>query len=267
MAFKDAGRQRGLYRAAVVRSERISPHLVRVTVGGDDLKRLPRRGYDHWFRLFLPREPGPADFSSLPEQFGMAGYAKFKASGAAKRFAVRNYTVRRHRPEQGEVDIDFVAHGDRGVAGPWAQRAQPGDQLALIDQGCGFAERPGTGHYVLAGDESALAAILGILRDLPRQAQGVAWIEIPDQADAQPSEEPAGVTVRWLPRGAAGGTPGAAALAALRAYTPPDPAAVTAYIAGEQTLAAQGRRHLVAAGVPKQRIEFTGYWRAGATHS
>ena len=36
---------------------------------------------------------------------------------------MRNYTVRNHRPESGEMDIDFVAHGDEGAAGAWAQQA------------------------------------------------------------------------------------------------------------------------------------------------
>jgi NADPH-dependent ferric siderophore reductase len=249
--------------ATVARNLRLSPHFVRLTVQGEDLERLPRHGYDQWFRLCLPTGDGPVDLNALPDQFGLAGYLKFKSSGLAQRVAVRNYTVRQHRPEVGEVDIDFVAHGDRGVAGPWAQRAQVGDQLALIDQGRGFSPAGESDFQLLVGDESAQPAILGILRDLPRAAQGLALIEVPEAADAQPVEAPEGFEVRWIDRSQSPARPGQAALAELRGLSLPDPPAVSAYLAGEQALVTGGRRHLVAAGWPKSKIEFVGYWRAG----
>jgi NADPH-dependent ferric siderophore reductase len=281
MAFKDARGQRGLYQGEVTQAKAISPHYIRVTIQGDDLRDLPHRGYDHWFRLFLPRGPGQIDFSALPQQFGMSGYLKFKASGLSDKLAVRNYTVREHRPASGEIDIDFVAHGENGGATPaaatgvaarWAARARAGDPVALIDQGCGFSPDPDKGSYLLAGDESAQPAILGILRDLPREARGLALIELPEPADAQTVDAPTGFDVRWLFRTesptepAPSGTrlPGAAALAALREFHPDDPKDLTAYVVGERTLAAEGRRHLVAAGVPKASIHFVGYWRADA---
>ena len=41
------------------------------------------------------------------------------------RTRVRTYTVREWDGER--LTIDFVVHGDEGVAGPWALPAQPGD--------------------------------------------------------------------------------------------------------------------------------------------
>jgi NADPH-dependent ferric siderophore reductase len=263
VAFKDAGGQRGLYLAEFARREQVGPNVVRVTIAGEGLSRLPQRGYDHWFRLFLPRGQAEVDFTALPEQFGMTGYLKFKATGLAGKLAVRNYTVRQHRPESGEVDIDVAVHSGMGIGGTWMQQARPGDPTALIDQGCGFNPRPDTDSYLLAGDTSAQSAILGILRDLPRDAKGLALIEVPDIADAQPADAPTGFELRWIPSGGPQAVPGAAARSALREFAPALPAAVTAYIAGEQALAADGRRHLLAAGVPKDRIEFVGYWRVG----
>ncbi|MDR1189740.1 MAG: siderophore-interacting protein [Bifidobacteriaceae bacterium] len=269
MAFKDARGERGLYQAQVAHAGQISPHFIRVTLTGEDLTRLPHRGFDHWFRLFLPRVPGQKDLSRLPQQFGLAGYLKFRTSGLADKLAVRNYTVREHRPESGEIDIDFVAHGDTGIGAVWARRAKPGDTVALIDQGCGFSLFSDTAHYLLVGDESAQPAILGILRDLPREARGTAWIELPEPADAQEAEAPVGFEVRRIFRqmddAAPPVLPGTAALAALREHQLERAASVTAYVVGERTLATQGSRHLLAAGVPKARIQFTGYWRAGAS--
>lgn len=263
MAFKDARKGRGLYRAEVVRRSRVSPHVVRLTLGGGDLAGFPRHGYDHWFRLFVPRADGPTDFSHLPEQFGMAGYVKYLTTPAGERPVVRNYTVREHREAAGEVDVDFVVHGEDGVAGPWAARAEPGERVALLDQGRGFDLLDDADFHVLAGDESALPAIAGILRDLPRDAQGLALIEVPEAADAQPLDPPSGFEIRWLARTDGGVAPGVTALEALRGFVPENPATLSAYVVGEQALAAEGRRHLVSLGVPKARIAFVGYWRIG----
>lgn len=263
MGFTDGRRIAGLYAAQVVRSERVTPHMVRVTFAGDDLARLPARGFDQWFRLFLPRAEGDTDFGAVPEQFGMAGYLKYLTARSGTRPPFRNYTVRAHRPELHELDVDFVAHGDRGIAGPWAQRAKAGEQVVLLDQGRGYDPLADAAQIVLAGDESALPAIAGILRDLSRNAAGVAIVEVPAAADAQPIDAPAAFEIRWLPRVDPDDPPGVLALAALRTVVPDDPARVQGYVAGEQALATGGRRHLVAMGVPKERVAFTGYWRQG----
>jgi NADPH-dependent ferric siderophore reductase len=263
MGFTDGRKTTGLYTAMVVRTEQVSPHMVRVTFAGDDITRLPVRGFDQWFRLFLPREDGETDFGAVPAHFGIGGYIKYLTSKSGTRPPVRSYTVREHRPAAGELDVDFVAHGDLGVAGPWAQRARVGEQVALIDQGRGFDPLDDATDFLLVGDESALPAITGILRDLPRTATGIAIIEIPADEDQQSLEAPIGFSIRWMSRAGTLGHPGTLALAALQAHLPTNPTTLQAYIAGEQSLAAEGRRYLVAAGVPKDRIVFTGYWRIG----
>jgi len=263
MGFADGRKITGLYRAEVARTERITPHMVRVTLRGDDLTRLPQRGYDHWFRLFLPRSEGETNFDAVPEHFTFGSYLKYLTSKSGTRPPFRNYTIRAHRPDSGELDIDFVAHGDTGIAGPWAQRAQPGEQVVFIDQGRGFDPKEGTESVFLVGDEAALPAIAGILRDLASHTTGMAIIEVPDAADQQQLEAPVGVQVRWLPRSDPHDRPGVLALEEVQGYTPDDADTLHAYLAGEQHLVAESRRHLVAAGVPKSRISFTGYWKVG----
>ena len=263
MGFADGRRITGLYTAAVLRTERVSPHMIRVTFAGDDLQRLPARGFDQWFRLFFPRGEGSTDFGAVPEQFGMGGYLKYLTSRSGTRPPFRNYTVRALRREAGQLDVDFVAHGDEGVAGPWAQRARAGEQVALIDQGRGFDPMTDADAVLLVGDESALPAVAGILRDLPREARGHAIIEVPTSDDTQTIDAPAGVQLSWLPRTDPHDRPGLLALAAVREYSPEVPETLQAYLAGEQSLVAESRRHLVASGVPKMRIAFTGYWKAG----
>lgn len=264
MSFRDARGMSGVYSATVAAAGRITPHMVRVTVQGDNIRRLPQHGFDQWFRLFLPRAAGAVDFSAVPRRFDMAGYLRYMALPGASRPPFRNYTVRELRSDSGELDIDFVSHGDAGIAGPWAAQAHPGEQVALIDQGRGFDPHGDASAILLVGDESALPAIAGILRDSSRTTSGTAIIEIPDEADRQDIDTPPGVEVRWLSRRGTGRDPGETALAeavTLLASRGLNPEGLQVYAAGERRLAVGVRRSAVSAGVERSRITFTGYWR------
>src|SRR3954452_9011015 len=106
----------------VLRVEQLSPHMVRVVVGGEGLSRLSVGEYtDHYVKLlFAP--PGV----SYPE-FDLAA---IRANLPPERWPVtRTYTVRRWLPELPELWLDFVVHGDEGIAGPWATNARPGDPV------------------------------------------------------------------------------------------------------------------------------------------
>lgn len=250
----------GLVVAEVVRAERISPHFVRVGLGGDSLRDWRHLGYDQWFRLAVPTS-AEARFDNLSDRFGMGGYLRYLTTPKATRPVIRNYTVRQWHADEAILDVDFVTHGDQGVAGPWAARLPIGDPVGLIDQGCGFVAARGTDDVLLVGDDSALPAVLGILRDLPPDARGSAIVEVADAADQQEAPRPDGVELRWVVRDA-DEVPGSAALAVLRSLPAPAPT-VNAFIAGESGLATGGRRHLVGeGGVPKDRVTFCGYWRA-----
>lgn len=264
MGFVDAKHKAVLARLEVIRNEQISPNFRRVTVGGPDVAKIVDAGFDHWFRLFLPQEEGETSFD-LPERVDLLGYLKYLRMPGESRPHLRNYTVRSLSHETNEIDIDFVVHGDEGVATRWATRTVPGDKCALIDQGRGYHPGDGADEYLLASDETGLPAVLGILDDLPRDARGVAYIEIPDAADAQPHDAPVAVDVRWLVR-APGARPGSLALSTAMDWMPAG-GTVSAYVVGEQSLPTQLRRHLVTErNVPKKSIVFSGYWKLGQSH-
>lgn len=250
----------GLVLAEVLRTERVTPNMVRVTLGGGDLARYDYVGFDQWFRLALPVR-GESGLQRMPAKFDVGGYLKYLAMPKDTRPIVRNYTVRAFRRDPLELDVDFVSHGDDGVAGPWAATAEPGARVAFIDQGCGFANAACDWNLIVA-DESALPAAAGILRDLPRDATGHAIIELFDDRDRQDVEAPDGVSVQWLTRGT-GEAPGTTALPALRELEFPA-GSPYAFCVGEQGLAAGARRHLVKErGLDKKRVTFSGYWRLG----
>lgn len=263
MGFTDGRKLSGLYHAEVHRAEQISPGVRRLTFVGDDIGKLPRHGYDQWFRLFLPHPDGSTDFDGVPEKFGLGGYLRYMTKKSGTRPPFRNYTVRELRCEQGELDVDFIIHGAEGIAGPWAADAERGERVVILDQGRGFDPLDDADFVLLVGDDSALPAIAGILRDLPRDTTGLAIVELGDEADQQDLNAPDGVEVRWIMRSDPHTTPGAAALTQVQQLNLLDPATVQAYVGGEQAMVAGSRRHLVAAGVPKARIQFTGYWKIG----
>jgi NADPH-dependent ferric siderophore reductase len=96
---------------------------------------------------------------------------------------VRNYTVRHLRPELGELDIDFVVHGDTGPASGWAQRARSGVWVGLLDQTAPYDPPAGTRWQLLVGDETALPAISAIVENLPDGTDAQAFVEVPTPAD------------------------------------------------------------------------------------
>ncbi len=256
-----------MFRARVLRSERVSPSLQRVTVGGERLGEFAWLGYDHWFRLFL-RLPHQRRLR-LPEFTGSAWWQPYLAIPEEERPHCANYTVAGFRAQAAEMDIDFVVHhgptGEiEGRAAIWACAARPGDALAVLDQGILFDCPPDASEVVVVADETGLPATAGILRSLPRETVGRVIQEVPTEGDRRPLGGPDGVAVSWIVREDRRSVPGAAALGALRRLTTAD-AAGYAFVVGESTLATEGRRHLHRLGLPKDRITFSGFWRHEAT--
>ena len=261
-----------LLRLEVLRTARLSPHWMRITLGGGDIARFTALGYDQWFRLFLPHsgEGGDEGLERIPAKANkIFGYLKYLRIPDGVRPVMRNYTVRAYRPVGAsggaEIDVDFVLHGSGPTAGPasrWADAAAPGESVVIIDEGLRFNPARGVENLLLVADETGVPAVAGICTSLPSSATGVALIEAPSAEDVLPFDAPAGVDVRWLVRGA-GQKPGSLALAELEKL--PAPASdAHAFLVGEQSLPTAARRHLVGQGLAKDRISFIGYWRVGA---
>ena len=102
----------------------------------------------------------------------------------------RSYTVREWDPERLLLTLDFVVHGDAGIAGPWAAQAKPGDHLEITGPGGSYAPSPEADWHLMVGDDAALPAIAA---SLPRVAPGVpafAVIEVDGPEHQQPLESP-----------------------------------------------------------------------------
>lgn len=239
------------FRRVTVRStEAVTPHLVRVTVGGPELEGLDPGLPAASVRLLLPRDGHLEVPAWNGNEFRMAD---------GTRPPLRTVTPR-HLVAGPALVVEIVRHGD-GPLSTWAGRATPGDGVAVSGTGRGYSIDPAVGTYLLAGDESALPAMATLLEALPAAATVTVLAEVarPDARLSLPAHP--GATVTWLdlPEGAA---PGAALVDAV-AGAPFDPAA-RVWVAGEAASVQRIRTHLFdERGLPRAQCTVRGYWKHG----
>jgi NADPH-dependent ferric siderophore reductase len=239
----------------VTRVEQLTPHMVRIVVGGSGLTGLQAGQHtDHYVKLLFPRPD-----VTYPEPFDLAVIRE--TLPREQQPVVRTYTVRRWRPEVPELWLDFVVHGDAGIAGPWAAAAKVGDPVRFLGPGGGYTPDIEAGWHLLAGDESALPAIAAALEGMPAGATVKAFIEVEDAAEEQKLETAADAEITWLRR--EGRPVGEALVAAVRGLTFP-PGEVHAFVHGEATFVKELRALLrVERGLPLSQLSISGYWRRG----
>ena len=178
--------------------------------------------------------------------------------------ALRSYTSRRQDPATGEVDIDFVLHGD-GPAATWAAAAAPGAVLAVASAApLGSAA---AGWLLLVGDETAIPAISRVLTDAGPLTRGIALLEVAGPEEEQPLAGPPGVELRWLHRAAA--APGTSLLAdAVAAIPRPEGEDLFAWVGAESATVRAVRADLRSRwGLRRHQHHAIGYWRQGRAMS
>lgn len=238
----------------------VSPRVRRITLSAPEFASLQRTGADEFFGLLMPP---PGRELVLPTSRDENIRATIAAMPADVRPSLRWYTVRNHRPDMAEVDVDIVIH-QGGPGGAFLQGARPGTVVGYRE-GCGDWVSPThAATILLVADETALPAIGAIADDLRRTCTDcrniLAVAEVPDAEHAAPLDAP--FPVQWLFRGT--DAPGSLALPTVRALDLPT--LDHAWICGEQGLAAGIRRHLVQErGMARSDILFSGYWRLGAS--
>jgi NADPH-dependent ferric siderophore reductase len=241
----------------VLSTRRLSPHLVRLVLGGEGFARFSSNAFtDRYVKIFF----SPSG-EELHPPFDVA---ELRATLPAERVPVtRTYTVREVNEAEGWLAIDFVVHGDEGLAGPWAASAVPGDRVVLTGPGGGYAPDPTADWHLLVGDESALPAIAAALDSLPDDAEGDAFVEVDGPDDEVPLTVPAGVELRWVHRGeAADGT--TSLLADAVAAAPWRDGRVHAFVHGERE-SVKALRDVVLhqRGVAREHLSISGYWARG----
>jgi NADPH-dependent ferric siderophore reductase len=192
--------------------ERVSPSFVRIELAGPGLAECGTAGplYDQRMKIVFPNALG-----NLPSFAGMddSWWETWMQIPEDERGSMRTYTIRDLVGSGAETRlvVDIVVHEPGDHSGPgndWALRAERGDRLVVLaprlgHEFGGIEWSPGTAtRLLLAGDETAVPAIRGVLRDLPAGATGAAFVEVPSAEDIQRDlTAPDGFEVTWLPRG------------------------------------------------------------------
>jgi NADPH-dependent ferric siderophore reductase len=188
---------RPVHTFEVLRTENLTPHIVRVVLGGSGFDTFTPNDYtDAYVKIVFVRDD--VDVATLPQPLTLDSFNELPVE---HRPTVRTYTVRNVDGERRELTIDFVVHGDHGVAGPWAAAAKPGQRAFLMGPSGAYAPDPAADWHLIAGDEAALPAIGAALEAMADNAVGKVFIEVAGPEDEIPLTAPEGVGVNWIYRG------------------------------------------------------------------
>src|SRR5689334_15084440 len=195
VSTEPARRPRRPIATTVRRAEWLSPTFVRIVLGGGDLERFGGAAFaDAYVKVVFLHPDGdyarPVDMDAIRATMPREYWPR-----------LRTYTVRAWDPDRLELTLDFVVHGDEGLAGPWARRARPGDEVLFMGPGGAYSPDPAADWHLLIGDESALPAIAAAAERLPDSATARLFIEVAGPDDELPLKLPAGAELTWLHRG------------------------------------------------------------------
>ncbi|MFJ8887798.1 siderophore-interacting protein [Streptomyces sp. NPDC102402] len=244
----------GVRETEVVRTAMVGAGLLRVTLGGKGTEGFEAHAPDEHVKMLFPDADGTL---RLPEPNG----AMLRWAGSVLRS--RQYTVRRHDPVSGEIDIDIALH-DGGLASDWARDARPGDVMHLAGPPGGLIVPHSYDRYLIAGDITALPAIARRLEELPRTAKGWVFVEVPDAAQEIELSAPEGFEVSWLHRDRRPLEADEAFVRAVTSVTVPEGERVYVWVAGEAGQIKPLRRWVRGElGLEKADHDITGYWKRG----
>jgi NADPH-dependent ferric siderophore reductase len=234
----------------------VTPHLVRITLAGDDLQDFESASFDDHIKVFFP-SPG-ADKPSMPT----AGPDGPVFSETGPRPLARDFTPRRYDRTAGELDIEFALH-EAGPAAAWAMQARVGQYLGIGGPRSSLVIPKSFDWHLLIGDETALPAIARRLEELPAGTRVAAFLEVADPSARIEFDTKADLYAEWRYRSDAD-VPGSALLLALRGmYLPEGEGYVWA--AGESTIMRAARQYLCTErGIDKSRIRAASYWKRGS---
>ncbi|WP_339425461.1 siderophore-interacting protein [Pseudomonas proteolytica] len=233
-------------RLEVLRVVDITPRMRRITLGGEQLAGFVSLGSDDHIKLLFAQNAAEQAALESPT---------FSVKGEGPQPAMRDYTPRRIDLSRGELDIDFVLHGD-GPASTWAEQAKPGQHLHIAGPRGSMIVPDIFDNYLLVGDETAIPAIARRLEELPAGRKALVVIEIADEHEKQALDSAADVQVTWVVRGQD------ELLATVRDLQVPE-GSLYAWVATETKLSRQVRRVLLDEHkLNDEFVKAVGYWRA-----
>ena len=246
------------FHGEVVSREWLTPGLVRVVLGGPGLAGFTMPDdTDTYVNVAIP--PAGASYGAVFVP------AEVRETHPPEAWPVRRrYTVRSWDDAAGLLTLDFVVHGDAGVAGPWAAAVAPGDVLVLEGPGGGYRPDADADWHLMVGDESALPAIAASLEAVPAGRPVIVRL-LCDGPDHQlPLASPGVLDLVWLHRTGAAGDERLLADAVAALDVPAG--RVHAFVHGEAEEVRAVRRHLLGQrGWARSDMSCSPYWRRNMT--
>ncbi|MFK0004968.1 siderophore-interacting protein [Paenarthrobacter sp. NPDC090522] len=238
----------------VLRRVQLTPRMIRLTLGGQNMVRFESHIADEHVKLIFP-DPDTGELRVPEQDDDHLHWPKPMP-------VTRDYTVRRYDAAAGEFDLDFVVH-DHGTASDWARTTPLGAPIWVAGPPRGVVIPDEFRWQAYFGDETALPAIARRLEELPSAIIGYAVIEVGSADDELPLVAPPGMEIRWLHRN--GAEPGTTRLLAEAAETIEIPQDGHSYVwaAGEAGSLKPLRKWIKAAGLGKHSSDVDGYWKRG----
>ncbi|TYL51391.1 siderophore-interacting protein [Nocardioides sp. BGMRC 2183] len=239
----------------VVACTEVTPHMLRLTLAGPEIAELHSHACDDHVGVVFPFEDGTRNDPVFNPDRQMLDWS-------APAPPMRKYTIRRHDPAAGELDLDIVVHPG-GLASDWASRVRPGDEAVLAGPPGSLAFAHTYAHYVVAIDTTALPALARWLDEgdwIEDQEVTVQVLIDHDHAaeTGYPLRARRGVEITWLSRADGSHLADAVSEGDLGDR---DPADVFLFAAGEAGDIKPLRRWAKASGIASL---ITGYWKRGA---
>lgn len=235
--------------------QHLTPHMLRVTLTGDELEGFISPGYGDHIKIFFSP---PGDEPVLP----VLGPEGVTFPQGKPRPEMRDYTPRAYHAATKTLDVDFVLHGD-GPASTWAAQAQVGQKIVIGGPRGSMIIPDAFDWYLLAGDETALPAISRRLEELPASARVVAVIEVAGKDEEQAIETTANAEIIWVHRNGLEAGNNDLLLRKIESLDLPQ-GDCYAFIASESGISKAIRTHLVGQrGFNGEWVKAAGYWLRG----
>lgn len=241
-----------IYRAVVMRTERLTEGMMRIVLGGPDLATFISTGIgDEYIRLFLPERGETIPVYPHPE----GDYWEYTADQVAG--PMRTYTIRSVDPQAGEISVDFVVHPG-GIAADWALSVETGSEVGF-NTPTGLYELPADATWqVLLADATGLPAAARLLEDVPAGIPTTAILEVSGPDHEQALELGNETRVRWL-HGGNGYSPSRLAQVLREMDLPEGPGYI--WVAGEARVTREARKYLRRERkLPVTSFKVVGYW-------
>jgi NADPH-dependent ferric siderophore reductase len=208
------------------------------------------------FRRVRLAGPGLATLPALP------GHDLMVSVDPGQPSMRRRYTIRTLDAAAGIVDLDIALHGG-GPGMRWARAARPGEAVDALGPRGKVTLDPEADWHLFIGDDSFCPAALVMAEAVPTDQMVLLALELKDEGDVVDHAIRADVAgPGWVWRGDRAPGVDSPLPAAVAATALPEGLG-HAYIGGEFRVVNEIRTHLVARGLPDERINAKPYWRLG----